>query len=83
MRVWLIEARKQAGLTQQKLADMLEIHRSYETRLENGTRGANLNVVLLLRIAAILKIDWTTVAQAESNYIKQRKAHERKSDLSA
>ena len=45
----VLEARKQARLTQQELADMTGIHRSDISKLENGT--SNPTIGLLQRLA--------------------------------
>ena len=46
--------RKQKGLTQEDLAGLTEMDRSYLSEIENGHK--NLSVVVLLKIAKALKV---------------------------
>ncbi|MGH2880611.1 MAG: helix-turn-helix domain-containing protein [Solirubrobacteraceae bacterium] len=55
--------RKDAGLTQQQLADMAGLHRSYISELEHGKETEQLRRVLrLLKLlgvrATLQKVDW-------------------------
>ena len=52
---FLIEHRKDAGLTQAQLADRLGKSRSFITRLESGQR--RVYVVELLQLAEVLEFD--------------------------
>lgn len=51
----IAKARKEAGLTQQQLADHLRRHQSFVAKIENGER--RLDVVEFLEIARILGTD--------------------------
>lgn len=56
MRAYLIEIRKQRGLSQAALADLLDTTQSAVSELENGTSGTpNLNT--LARWATALDLD--------------------------
>lgn len=48
------ELRKKAGITQEDLAGMAEIDRSYLSEIENGHK--NMSILSLLKIAEALKI---------------------------
>ena len=50
----IAEARKKTGVTQEDLAGMAEIDRSYLSEIENGHK--NMSVMSLLKIAAALKV---------------------------
>lgn len=52
---WLIEARKDSGLTQQQVADKLGRPQSFVAKYENGER--RLDVVEFLVIANLLDAD--------------------------
>jgi len=52
----LIKARKDAGLTQQRLATKLKKHQSFISKYEQGER--RLDVIELTKIAEILGIDY-------------------------
>lgn len=54
-RELLIQARKDAGLTQREVATRLDRPQSYVSKYENGER--RLDVVEFLELAAILDID--------------------------
>lgn len=49
--------RKQKGMTQEKLADMVDVHRTYIGFIEQGKR--NPSVSNIYKIAKALKIDIT------------------------
>lgn len=57
MREWLVQLRKQQGLTQQQVADRAGISRSYYSGIENGTRDGQVDKIK--RIADVLGFDWT------------------------
>ena len=54
MRKKLKDKRKALGLTQQKVADIAEITRTYYSEIENGNR--NCNIKIWLKIAECLRI---------------------------
>jgi transcriptional regulator with XRE-family HTH domain len=54
-RVLLIQARKNAGLTQRQLADRLKRPQSYVSKYENGER--RLDLIEFLEVADLLAID--------------------------
>ncbi|ARU61279.1 hypothetical protein CBW65_09945 [Tumebacillus avium] len=53
---WLTEKRKNKGLSQSQLATLVEVDRSYITRIENGRRPS---VEIAQRIAVVLDFPWT------------------------
>jgi len=52
---YIVQRRKDAGLTQQQVADALGQYQSFVARLESGQR--RIDVVELLDLARILKFD--------------------------
>lgn len=56
MRQWLIDIRKQCGMTQLEVARSTGIARSYYTRIERG--DYHLPVSTAMQIAAVLGFDW-------------------------
>jgi transcriptional regulator with XRE-family HTH domain len=55
LRVLLVEARKQAGLTQDELAGRLERPQSFVWKVENGVR--RLDVIEFLELARAIGFD--------------------------
>lgn len=51
------EYRKKQGLTQEKLAEMLEITPQYLSLLETGKREANLKMLVKISIALDISVD--------------------------
>ena len=54
MRKWLVDARKCIGMTQNEMAEILGISRSFYGLIENGSRNPNYG--LTKRIAKFLKV---------------------------
>jgi transcriptional regulator with XRE-family HTH domain len=52
----LVDKRTQLGLTQEKVAELAGIERSYYTKIENGTKPS---VKVAKRIASVLRFEWT------------------------
>lgn len=56
MRYWLIELRREKGLTQKQVADLLGLSRAYYTQIETGQRNMTLAIAKLLCIK--MDIPW-------------------------
>ena len=56
MRVWLIEARKRADMTQRELAGMANISQNHYSAIENGSRRPSPEVSKIL--ANALGLNW-------------------------
>lgn len=59
MRRWLIEIRKEKGMSQYNVAEKCGISQSYYAAIEIGERGKPLSVNTAKKIAAVLGFDWT------------------------
>lgn len=56
MREWLRDARQGRGLTMKQLADNLHISESYYCSIENGYRQRDMDISLVSKISAALKM---------------------------
>lgn len=65
MRDWLIKKREVAGYTQEQVAKMAKIKRSYYTMIERGNRRPSVDVAK--NIADTLSFEWTIFFQHDSN----------------
>ncbi|MCM3699247.1 helix-turn-helix transcriptional regulator [Paenibacillus macerans] len=72
---FLVDKRTQLGLTQEKVAELAGIERSYYTKIENGTLPS---VKVAKRIAGVLRFEWPLFF--ESNGAKNAQKHESEKD---
>lgn len=56
VRVWLKERRQKANFTQDEIAELAGISRSYYTHIEQGTKTPSVSVAK--KIAAIFSFHW-------------------------
>ncbi|GIN71283.1 putative HTH-type transcriptional regulator YqaF [Bacillus sp. J14TS2] len=68
MRNWLKSLRIQKGLTQQEIADIVNIERAYYTMIESGNRNPSVSVAK--SIASAIGFDWTIFFELNSNEMK-------------
>lgn len=59
MRTWLVDIRKAAKMSQQKVANAAGISQTYYAGIETGARGKPLGVPVAKAIAGVLGFDWT------------------------
>ena len=59
MRTWLIQRRREVGLSQYAVAKAADMSQSYYASIESGARGQPLRVTAAKAIAAVLGFDWT------------------------
>lgn len=71
MREWLINRRKELGLTQAGVAKLAEISREYYTRIESGARGGKLPVTTAMKISSVLQFRWTLFYEGEDSHGKK------------
>lgn len=62
-REWLIKARRDKGLRQYQISDLLGISRVFYTQIEQGSRG--LSFENAKHISKILKIPWMKFLKLE------------------
>ncbi len=74
MRSWLKMFRLQRGLTQQVVADLSNIKRSYYTMIESGNRRPSVSVAK--DIAKVLGFEWTIFFESKCNEMKQNPTKE-------
>lgn len=67
VRKWLIEIRKEAGLTHEEIANSVGIKRQYYSKIENGTRRPSVQVAK--KIAELLQFDWTIFFDSQGNEV--------------
>lgn len=70
MRIWLRNYRNQKKLTQEEVAKLSDISRSFYTHLENGTKTPSVDVAK--KIAKTLEFDWTLFFNTECS-LKEHK----------
>lgn len=59
----LLQCRKAAGLTQDRLAETLGLHHTFVSHLESGRRGASLGTII--RIAKALNVTVDQIANID------------------
>ncbi|PAE17252.1 transcriptional regulator [Virgibacillus sp. 7505] len=74
MRVWLKEFREQRDYTQEKVAKLSGIERSYYTMIEGGKRIPSVTVAQ--SIGRALGFDWTIFFTQNSNEVTRDEAQE-------
>ncbi len=65
MRTWLKELREKMGLSQQNVADKLEMTQQYYNLIENGERKKELDVALVLKLASIFNLTTNYIIERE------------------
>lgn len=58
MRTWLIDIRKNAGLSQSEVARRAGMSQGFYAAVESGIRGKPLKPVYAKSIAQVLEFDW-------------------------
>ena len=64
MRQWLVDIRKQAGMTQKAVAEQAGISQPFYAAIETGKRGNPLKVPYAKAIAAVLGFGWEKFYEA-------------------
>jgi putative transcriptional regulator len=70
MRQWLIQIRILKGYTQQEVANLAGISRSYYSGIEVGTRNAPAKTAK--KIAGVLGFDWTLFFEEKGRETSQK-----------
>ncbi|NGQ93644.1 helix-turn-helix transcriptional regulator [Brevibacillus sp. SYP-B805] len=61
---WLVTEREKRKMTQERVAELAGIERSYYTKIENGTVPS---VKVAKRIANVFGIDWTRFFESDAD----------------
>ncbi|MEH7342714.1 helix-turn-helix transcriptional regulator [Bacillus sp. JJ1532] len=69
MRIWLKSFRNRRKLTQEEVAKLSEISRSFYTHIENGTKTPSVDVAK--KIAKTLEFEWTLFFNNECSLKEQ------------
>lgn len=70
MRIWLKNFRNQRKLTQEEVAKLSDISRSFYTHIENGTKTPSVDVSK--KIAKTLEFEWTLFFNNECSFKEHR-----------
>ena len=65
MRHWLKKLRTENGLTQQEIADKLNIAPNYYNMIENGGRQKDINLSLVTKLAELFDVSVEWIAEQE------------------
>lgn len=68
MREWLLDMRKEDGLTGKDMAAKLGISEAYYNRIEHGQRKKSLSLEFCMKLAEALGRDWFVIATEEARY---------------
>lgn len=63
MRSWLIQIRKESGMSQTQVAAKALISQNYYSCIENYSRNPSISVAK--RIATVLNFDWTKLFETD------------------
>lgn len=67
MRDWLLNARKERGLTQLDVAKRLDISEAYFNYIENGERQKKMDIALASKLSVILDIPLAEIIEFEKS----------------
>lgn len=67
MRDWLLNARKERGLTQLDVAKKLDISEAYFNYIENGERQKKMDIALASKLSMILDIPLAEIIEFEKS----------------
>ena len=65
MRGWLLDTRKEKGLTQLDVAKKLDITESYYNYIENGVRQKKMDITLASKLSVIFDIPLQRIIELE------------------
>ncbi len=71
MREYLKQLREKMGITQQKVADKLDISLSYYNLIENGDRQKNMDLLLASKISKVLNVSLEFIISEEAKLSKE------------
>lgn len=65
MRTWLRKLRDEAAVTQEQIAEKLNISQNHYSSIENGKRRSDLNLSLMIKISELFGITLEQIAELE------------------
>lgn len=66
LRKWLLEARKEKGMTQLEVANKLDISEAYYSYIENGSRQKKMDIVLAAKLAVVFEMPIEQIIDLEA-----------------
>ncbi len=73
MRNYLIDKRKDAGITQHSVAAKLNMSRQYYSLIERGERKREMNISMLCKLAEIFSVPVSELITAEREFLNNEK----------
>lgn len=67
MRDWLLNARRERGLTQLDVAKKLDISEAYFNYIENGERQKKMDIALASKLSMVLDIPLAEIIEFEKS----------------
>mgnify|MGYP003296596465 CR=1 FL=1 len=77
MRQYLREIRKQSGLSQQDVAEKIQVTRQYYQQIEKGVRQKEMSLPLLIRLSQIFEIPVFDLIEKEVKNFEQCRSKDR------
>lgn len=74
MREYLREIRKQSGLSQQDVAEKIQITRQYYQQIEKGVRQKEMSLPLLIRLSQIFEVSVLDLVEQEVKNFEQSRS---------
>lgn len=65
MREWLLNERKKRGMTQQEVAEILDISEAYYSYIENGERQKKMDIHFANKLSVVFGIPIEQIAELE------------------
>lgn len=66
MREWLKNLRQERGMTQQQVAEKMDVSTSYYSFIESGERQKKMDIVVVAKLAQIFQLSLQDIADLES-----------------
>ena len=67
MREWLLNLRKEKGMTQLDVAKQLDISEAYFNYIENGERQKKMDIALVSKLSTVLGVPLTEIIENEKS----------------
>lgn len=67
MRDWLLKARTDSGMTQQQVANKIDVSESYYSFIESGERQKKMDIALAAKLSVVFGIPIETIVELEKS----------------